>query len=53
MKDGDAQQQNEILRSIEGIFPNAIEGGCGWHIGKYSNVNKHFFLQLIKIINYL
>ena len=35
MKDGDAQQRNEILRAMDGIFLNAIEGGCGWHIGKY------------------
>ncbi len=26
MKDGDLKQRN--------VFPNAIEGSCGWHIGK-------------------
>ena len=34
MKDGDPQQRNEILRALLEIFPNAIEGGCGWHIVK-------------------
>lgn len=34
MKDGDAQQRNEILRSLRGVFPNMSEGSCGWHIGK-------------------
>ncbi len=43
MKDGDSQLQNEILRAMDGIFPYAIEGGCGWHMGKYSNENRHFF----------
>ncbi len=33
MKDGDPQQRNEILRALISVFPNAIEGGCGWHIG--------------------
>jgi hypothetical protein len=32
MKDGDAQQRNEVLYALDGIFPNAIEGGCGYHI---------------------
>lgn len=34
MKDGDPQQRNEIIQSLLSIFVNAIEGGCGWHIGK-------------------
>ena len=34
MKDGDAQQKNEILYTLLSIFPNAKEGGCGWHIGQ-------------------
>ncbi len=34
MKDGDAQQQNEILKALKEVFPNAVEGGCGWHIGE-------------------
>ena len=33
MKDGDPQQRNEILLTLFNIFPNAKEGGCGWHIG--------------------
>mmetsp|Transcript_23810 Transcript_23810/g.54521 ORF Transcript_23810/g.54521 Transcript_23810/m.54521 type:complete len:1402 (-) Transcript_23810:247-4452(-) len=32
MKDGDPQQRNEILVCLLKVFPNAIEGGCGWHI---------------------
>lgn len=35
MKDGDPQQRNEILRSLLSVFPNAIEGSCGWHIGMF------------------
>ncbi len=35
MKDGDAQQRNEILREMDCIFLNAIKGRCRWHIGKY------------------
>ncbi len=34
MKDGDAQQWNDILKALKEVFPNAIEGGCGWHINK-------------------
>ena len=34
MKDGDAQQRNEILRALFRVFPNAKEAGCGFHIGK-------------------
>eukprot|EP00804_Cyclotella_cryptica_P003599 CCRYP_002200-RA/>CCRYP_002200-RA protein AED:0.38 eAED:0.38 QI:0/0/0/1/0/0/2/0/82 len=33
MKDGDPQQQNEIIQSLLSIFGNTIESGCGWHIG--------------------
>ncbi|KAL7525758.1 hypothetical protein ACHAXR_001148, partial [Thalassiosira sp. AJA248-18] len=32
MKDGDAQQRNEIIGALRNVFPNAIEGGCGYHI---------------------
>ena len=32
MKDGDPQQRNEIIGALMNIFPNAIEGGCGYHI---------------------
>ncbi len=34
MKDWDSQQRNEVLRAMNGIFPNAIEGGCGWHVSE-------------------
>ena len=33
MKDGDAQQRNEVLGSLKIFFQNASEAGCGWHIG--------------------
>lgn len=39
MKDGDSQQRNEVLRALNGIFPNATEGGCGWHISKFDYVS--------------
>ena len=32
MKDGDPQQRNEILISLQSVFPNASEGVCGWHV---------------------
>ena len=32
MADGDAQQRNEVLGAIQTYMPNAIIGGCGWHI---------------------
>ena len=32
MKDGDLQARNELLVSLKSVFPNAKEGGCGWHI---------------------
>ena len=32
MADGDAQQKNEVLGAIQTYIPNAILGGCGWHI---------------------
>jgi hypothetical protein len=32
MKDGDPQARNELLISLVRLLPNAIEGGCGWHI---------------------
>ncbi len=34
MKDGDAQQQNEIVIALKEVFPSAVEGACGWHIGE-------------------
>lgn len=34
MKDGDPQQRNEILIALKRVFTNAIEGSCGFHIGK-------------------
>jgi len=34
MKDGDPQQRNEIIGSLKSIFPNASEGGCGYHLGE-------------------
>ena len=34
MKDGDPQQRNEIIYAMIDIFKNAIEGGCGYHIGE-------------------
>ncbi len=30
IKDGHAEQQNEILRAMKENFPNAIDSGCGW-----------------------
>lgn len=33
--DGDTQQCNKILRALKGLLPNTIEGGYGWHTGKY------------------
>ena len=35
MKDGDPQQRNEIIFAFQNVFVNAIEGGCGFHIGKF------------------
>ena len=32
MKDGDNQQRNEVLMALKQIFPNALEGGCGYHV---------------------
>jgi hypothetical protein len=32
MADGDPQQKEEILNSFKFVFPNAVFGGCGWHI---------------------
>ena len=32
MKDGDNQQRNEVLMALKQFFPNASEGGCGYHI---------------------
>ena len=32
-KDGNPQQRNEVIYALKLAFPNAIEAGCGWHIG--------------------
>ncbi len=37
MNDGASQQQNEVLRALKEVFPNAIEGRCRWHISKWMN----------------
>ena len=34
MKDGDAQQHNEIHHATRNVFVNATDGNCGFHIGK-------------------
>ncbi len=48
MNDGDAQQQNEVLRAMDGIFPYAIESGYGRHIGKYFHENKHPHIYILQ-----
>ena len=37
MKDGDAQQQNEINHAMTNVFVNAKDGNCGFHIGKMTS----------------
>jgi hypothetical protein len=32
MVDGDPQQRSELSKAIMDYMPNAIDGGCGWHI---------------------
>jgi hypothetical protein len=32
MVDGDPQQQAELSKAILSYVPNAMDGGCGWHI---------------------
>jgi len=32
MKDGDPQQNNEILSAMKSVFVNASEGTCGFHV---------------------
>ena len=44
MKDGDPQQRNEILYALLSVFPNAKEGGCGWHIG---TIHYYHLLQVL------
>ncbi len=49
-KDGDSQQQNELWRALKEAFPNAIKGGFGWHIRKWTNQyfifpDNHIFSQ--------
>jgi len=38
MKDGDAQQQNEINHALGTVFVNARDGNCGFHIGKTTSI---------------
>ena len=50
MRDGDAQQQNEILIALSTIFVNTIEGGCKFHIGKeYDIVGFQYYYNFPKI----
>ncbi len=63
MKDGDAQQQNEIVNAWNKVFPSAVEGACGWHISRKIDSSLHFhksipifigkvsdfYLQLLKV----
>ncbi len=53
MKDGDSQQRNEILKATLNIFPNAIEGSCGWHIGKNSLGLYYISIHTISHNNFL
>jgi hypothetical protein len=32
MVDGDPQQKSELSKAIFDCMPNAIDGGCGWHV---------------------
>ena len=32
MVDGDPQQKSELSKAILDYMPNAVDGGCGWHI---------------------
>ena len=50
MKDNDPQQRNEILIALQNIFPNAVEGGCGYHIveGSYIVHGKISMYMLMK-----
>lgn len=32
MVDGDPQQRSELSKALSDYMPNAIDGGCGWHI---------------------
>ncbi len=34
MKDGDAQQWKEVMKALKEVFPSAVEGACGWHLGR-------------------
>ena len=43
MKDGDAQQHNEIHHAMKNVFVNATDGNCGFHIGKLSFC-MHYFI---------
>ena len=50
MKDGDPQQRNEMLCVIDDFFPNASEGGCGWHIGALIYVSYLAFVTLLTFV---
>ncbi len=49
MKDGFAQQQNEIVRILKEVFPSAVEGAYGWDIGEQIDLYLHFYND-IKIL---
>ena len=34
MKEGDAQQQNDVHHALKNVSVNAEDGSCGFHIGK-------------------
>ncbi len=48
MKDGDAQQHDEVLRALKEVFPNAIERECGWNIGKLIIFFLNWFVVISK-----
>ena len=53
MKDGDAQQRNELLASLLQFLPNAKEGGCGYHIGlSYESMLCIFWNNLCADVGY-
>ena len=34
MVDGDPQQKSELFKALLDSMPNAVNGGCGWHIAE-------------------
>ena len=44
MKDGDAQQQNEIHHAMKNVFVSATDGNCGFHIGTLIFIYMYFIL---------